>query len=451
MALKLAAFIAVTAVILYVVYQANQPHPAPKLSLDFNWGPSSRKPNPNAPITPQQIQYPKQVIDQLRRRLNETTFLQEPLEGIGFEYGFNAHKLTEIIDYWRDDYLPRWSERQQFLNSYPHFSTEVQGLKIHFIHVKPKTNKKTTPLLLLHGWPGSVREFYDIIPKLTDPNADHVFEVVVPSLVGYGWSEGAAKPGMGAIDMATIFQNLMVNKLGHKKYLIQGGDWGSLIGASIAALYPENVIGYHSNMCAAGMDGINFLKGYIASFYPSFFIPEGYEDFHYPMGSKFVFMLEESGYFHLQATKPDTIGHALSNNPVGLAAYILEKFSTWTNVEYRSLKDGGLEKKYTKDALLDNIMIYYLTNSITTSARLYAESFTFKHMAYKIELVPVTVPTGCARFKHDLMHNSDWQLKSRYPNLVTSTYHRDGGHFAAFEAPNVLYSDFIAFAKKLKL
>lgn len=147
----------------------------------------------------------------------------------------------------------------------------------------------------------------------------------------------------------------------------------------------------------------------------------------------------------------DSSGTALSQNPVGLAAYILEKFSTWTDKTIRHTNDGGLDKHFTKDALFDNIMIYYLTNSITTSLRLYAEAFTKKHFGLKLDRVPVRVPTGCTRFKHDLAHETDWQLSAKFPNLVHSTYHRNGGHFAAMQLPTVLYNDFTEFVKKLNI
>lgn len=144
-------------------------------------------------------------------------------------------------------------------------------------------------------------------------------------------------------------------------------------------------------------------------------------------------------------------GTALAHNPVGLAAYILEKFSTWTNANFRDSNDGGFNAIYTKDALFDNIMIYYLTNSITTSMRLYAEAFTKKHFGMQLNRVPIQVPTACARFKHDLAHEFDWQLAGRFPKLVQSTYYRSGGHFAAMELPDVLYNDFTAFVKKLNI
>lgn len=141
----------------------------------------------------------------------------------------------------------------------------------------------------------------------------------------------------------------------------------------------------------------------------------------------------------------------MSHNPIGLAAYILEKFSTWTDRTYRDTNDGGLDKHFTKDALFDNIMIYYLTNTITTSQRLYAEAFTKQHFGYKLDRVPIQVPTGCARFEQDLFHETDWQLNVKYPKMLHSTYHRNGGHFAAMQLPDVLYNDFQQFVKKLNI
>lgn len=141
----------------------------------------------------------------------------------------------------------------------------------------------------------------------------------------------------------------------------------------------------------------------------------------------------------------------MAHNPVGLAAYILEKFSTWTDKNNRDLKDGGLDKHYTKDALFDNIMFYYLTNSITTSLRLYAEGFGKNHFGLRMERVPIKVPTGCARFKNDLAHEFDWKLSVKFPHLVHSTYYRNGGHFAAMELPDLLYTDFTQFIKKLNI
>lgn len=162
---------------------------------------------------------------------------------------------------------------------------------------------------MLHGWPGSVREFYELIPKLITPNQKTgiQFDVVIPSLPGYGWSDGASITGLGAAEVSVIMRNLMI-KLGYNKFLIQGGDWGSFIGSTIATLFPDNVIGYHSNLCTCMTIG-GVIKAYIASFLPQLFIPEEFESFVFPLSDRFKFLIEESGYMHLQATKPDTIGN----------------------------------------------------------------------------------------------------------------------------------------------
>ncbi|CAD7077453.1 unnamed protein product [Hermetia illucens] len=448
----LAVFVVFVAFSVYKFREFTKPIAAPTLDLDKYWGPGKKSDyKQNTEVVEFKISFSDEAIDALRNDLNKTIEFQAPLEGIGFEYGFNTVYLQKVIKYWRDEYLPKWKERELFLGKWPHFTTNIQGLRIHYIHKRyddPPKGKKVFPLLLLHGWPGSVREFYDVIPLLVDnAESEYAFEVVVPSLPGYGWSQGSAKPGFGIAEIAVVFRNLMF-RLGYKKFFVQGGDWGSFIGSNIATLFPEAVLGYHSNMCGANRL-LSMVKKKIASYYPKPFVPEGYEDFFFPQSEQFKFLLEESGYFHIQATKPDTIGAALTNNPAGLVAYILEKFSTATNKDYRKLSDGGLERKFTLEALLDNIMIYYLTNSITTSQRLYAESFNLRTFALQLDRVQTDVPTGCARFKHDIAHELDWTLKDKYTNLIHSTYHKDGGHFAALELPKVFYKDFIEFIEKV--
>lgn len=440
--------------VVYKQYRdATAPLPVPKIDLQQYWGPGDAKQyKEDTTIKPFKVVYPPEVIEKLRSKLNDPPTLVKPLEGTAFEYGFNSNRLQEILKYWKTSYLNKWNEREAFLNQFPHFHTQIQGLNIHFIHVKPKVSAgtKVLPLLLLHGWPGSVREFYDIIPKLTTKSDDKnfVFEVVVPSLPGYGWSQGAAKQGLSPSRMAVIMRNLM-DRLGHKKYYVQGGDWGSLIANLMSTLFQENVIGVHMNMC--GLNSLQaILKSVIASFAPTRFIEEKYVDYYYPAGPKFMYLLAESGYMHLQATKPDTIGTALVGNPVGLAAYIIEKFSTWTNPSYRQLADGGLEKYFTLDSLLDNIMIYYLTDSITTSQRIYYEAFSANEMALGIDRIPTQVPAACAKFKYELMQTVDWALRDHFVNLVQSNHFDDGGHFAAMQLPNVLYKDFVEFVKKVE-
>ncbi|XP_075165248.1 juvenile hormone epoxide hydrolase 2 [Haematobia irritans] len=428
--------------------------PPPKLDLNEYWGPGNGADyKEDTAVKAFDISTNPEIIKDLMNQLDRPLKLHEPLEGVAFEYGFNSNYLQKVIKYWRNEYLPKWSDRENFLKKFNHFQTQIQGLKIHFMHIKPKNTqgKKVLPLLLLHGWPGSVREFYDFIPLLTTPNEkhDYVFEVIAPSLPGFGWSQAAAKKNHGPAQMAVIMRNLMV-RLGHNKFVVQGGDWGSIVGSHLAGLFPENVLGYHSNMCS-NSGPVSIIKMIAANFVPSLFFEKQHSKFFKPLGELFSHIMEESGYMHIQATKPDTIGTALSYNPVGLASYILEKFSVFTNQEYKHLPDGGLTKHFTLDSLLDNVMIYYVTNSITTSQRIYAEQFSKAQQELNMDLVPVKAPSGCARFLHDLAHTTDCQLKDKFVNLVHSSYYENAGHFAAMEVPQILYDDLVQFVKKANL
>lgn len=445
-----------TALIFNQYRELSAPMPVPELNLKQYWGPGDVKQyKEDVSIKSFKVEYGEEVIEKLRTKLNDVPNLTPPLEETAFEYGFNTDRLKQVLSYWRTTYLDKWATgRQKFLNQFPHFRTQIQGLNMHYIHVKPTNVPKGTkvlPLLLLHGWPGSVREFYEIIPKLTtksDDKVGFVFEVIVPSLPGYGWSQGSAKKGLAPSEVAIVMKNLMA-RVGFKKFYIQGGDWGSLIGNVMATYFQEDVLGIHLNMCSI-MTPLSFPKMFLAAFKPSMFVDEQYVDYYFPLGSKFSNMIEESGYMHIQATKPDTIGTALLGNPVGLAAYIVEKFSTWTNPAYRNLQDGGLEKYFTLDALLDNIMIYYLTDSITTSQRIYAEAFTSTELKKEIDRIQTSVPAACAKFRHELFQQIDWVLRDHFTNLVQSNHFSDGGHFAAMQLPDVLYKDFVQFISSLR-
>nr|AEN03031.1 juvenile hormone epoxide hydrolase [Bactrocera minax] len=455
--MKAIIFIVLVAISAFWLYRAAngliKPLPKPEVSNNTYWGPG--KPvNYEAPtdIVPFEIKYDQTIIDDLRTQLNRTWKFTAPLENIKFEYGFNSEALRHIVDYWRDYYLVKWSAHEDYLNSLPHFKTEIQGLKIHFIHAKPsaeaRKEKKVVPLLLLHGWPGSVREFYDFIKLLVEVSEvnDYVFEVIAPSLVGYGFSDAATRPGFDILQMAVVMRNLML-RVGFEKFLIQGGDWGSIIGSAISTLFPENVLGFHSNMCVL-ITPLDSIKSYIASWMPERFIPAPFfYNHHFPLKDKYKFMIVETGYFHIQATKPDTIGIALDASPIGLAAYILEKFQVVTG-DRRKQEFNAMDKTYKLDAVLDNLMIYYLTGSATTAARFYAENVASDSKAMSLFRVQTTVPMGCARFKYDVPPALDWSLKDKFPNLVHSTYFNQGGHFAAMELPVMLYINFQEFTKK---
>lgn len=268
------------------------------------------------------------------------------------------------------------------------------------------------------------------------------FEFIVPFIPGYGHSEAPHKRGFDSVQAGIVLNNLM-QRIGSQQYYIHGGDWGAIIGSQMATLFPKNILGYHSTMCFTSTP-LAMVKTFLASFYPSFFIDEQYVDYFYPYTPHIWTFLEENGYMNIQATKPDTVGVALSNNPIGLAAYILEKFSTWTDKRNRNQKHGGLNNTIHIDKILDIIMIYHTTNSITTSMRLYKETFSNQD-SKTLDSQKVTVPSACARFKQDIRHVSDFVLKDKFVNLIQSTYHDMGGHFAAMEVPSVLAKDIFDF------
>uniref|UniRef100_A0A182IQG7 Epoxide hydrolase n=1 Tax=Anopheles atroparvus TaxID=41427 RepID=A0A182IQG7_ANOAO len=439
------------------------PLPIPQFTFDEFWGPGDGSNyREDSTIRPFSIAYNSTVIDKLHGKLSDLPHITPPLEDAGaFEYGFNGIRLREVVTYWRTVYLPKWTtERERFLNRFPQFQTQIQGLNIHYIHVRPKVGTRTGgsqktgfPLLLLHGWPGSMREFYDIIPRLTTPTdaTDFVFEVIAPSLPGFGWSQGSAKVGLAPRKMAVIMRNLMA-RLGHERYFVHGGDWGTLIADLMGTFFPESVMGVHLSGCGVA-GALATWKTVIASFAPSFFVEEPrHIPYYFPLMPFFKDTMLESGYAHLQATKPDTIGSALVGSPVGLAAYILEKFSTQTNRAFRSLPDGGLERAFTMDALLDNVMVYYLTDSITTSQRIYAEAFSVREMfSGELGKIPNRVPVACAKFRHDVMHTIDWALKDHFVNLVQSSHFDEGGHFSVMQLPEVVYTDLVQFVGKVKV
>jgi len=412
---------------------------------EINWGVGKSK---DTSIQPFKISIPDKVLLDLNNRLANHREFATPLEGIQQQYGINTNLLKDIVEYWKNKY--DWRAREKYLNQYPQFKTNIQGLDIHFIHVKPQTTKglKVLPLLMLHGWPGSVREFYEIIPLLTTPQKGRkfIFELIIPSLPGYGFSQAASKPGMSPIQMSIIFKNLM-KRLGFEKYYLQGGDWGSLITGDMAAVFGEHVLGVHNNMCFVNTPLAN-IKRFAGSLWPSMIVDPKYQDLMYPLSTFFKTMMLEMGYMHIQATKPDTVGVGLNDSPVGLAAYILEKFTSWTNKNWIERPDGGLKDKFTYEKLLDNVMIYWITNSITTSMRLYSEAFNADYQSQHYDWIPIKVPSACSNFKYELAYTPECLLKERYQNLIQNNHFDDGGHFIALEAPQLLSEDIWSFVDK---
>ncbi|CAH2058420.1 unnamed protein product, partial [Iphiclides podalirius] len=435
--------VVVVATLVYVLYLKSPP-PLPQLDLNQwwgPWGPMEGRTNQDVSIRPFTINFSNVMIEDLRRRLKRHRPSPPPLQGVGFEYGFNSKQTEGWLRYWAEEYP--FSAREQFLNQFPHYKTNIQGLDVHFIRVKPDIRQgvEILPMLLLHGWPGSVREFYEAIPYLTSVSKDRDFaiEVIAPSLVGYGFSDAPVRPGMGTAQMAVVMKNLM-KRLGFDKFYIQGGDWGSVVGAHLATLFPENVLGYHTNLPISTTPA-SFLLPLAGSVYPSLFFDSHEVERMYPLLDHYSMIMEEMGYFHLQATKPDTVGKALSDSPSGLLVYILQMFATWTRREEASRPDGGLDLHFSKEQLIDNVMLYWAPNSINAAIRLYAESFSKRHFDTKLDEIPCLVPTWLLHSKHEPLYQLAAVTRLKFPNTLNCTVLNTGGHFVALELPEAFSED----------
>lgn len=398
------------------------------------------------------VQTDPSVLQDLQQRLRLAKVC-DSIEGSNFRYGFNSQVLTDIVEYWNNSY--DWSQWQRELNKFDQFKTQIEGLDVHFVHVRPPNPSGVVlPLLVIHGWPGSVFEYYKALPLLTDSSTGGLsFEVIAPSIPGFGFSEAPHKEGFNVISAARIFVKLML-RLGFTRFFVHGGDWGSFISKTIALQYPENVRGIHTtlhfNSEPQGSDIVRFL---LAKYAPMLMFRNRDSErlmFNELEQSRTNWYLE-SGYSHIQATKPDTVGAALTDSPVGLVAYILEKFSTWTDMNNVYKPDGGLSK-FQLDELLTNVMIYWLSNNITSSLRFYKENLCpgsgalFK---YNLSAAKVTeaVPAAYAVLKNEIVRPPRFVVEMAYANLVQYTEFPRGGHFGAFEEPELMVEDLKKFAR----
>ncbi|XP_047479499.1 epoxide hydrolase 1-like [Penaeus chinensis] len=424
--------------------------PLPSLEPDPWWGPGRRQPEEDT-VRPFKIDIPKEEVADFRTRLSLPLRLTPPLERANFTYGFNSIALAKVVDYWRREY--DWREREERLNAFAHYKTRLEGLDIHFLRAKASAQHpkevKVVPLLLIHGWPGSFVEFYDLLPLLTTPQegSSVVFEVVCPSIPGYGFSQAPVREGLGIKETGQIFLKLM-KRLGFEKFYLQGGDWGSAIATEMATYYPENVMGVHLNMFGSMTAGA-IAKLVLGSILPAgFLVAAKDQDKVYPLGETSRWLLSETGYAHIQATKPDTVGGALNQNPVALAAYLLEKFSTWTHKENVFLPDGGLLQEdfpISLDVLLDNVCVYWFTGSITSSMRYYAENLGSRNSAFATENNPCRVPAGLAAFPQEISYTPQSIAAHKFYDIVSYTDQEAGGHFPALERPADLARDLHRF------
>ncbi|XP_076018432.1 epoxide hydrolase 1 [Genypterus blacodes] len=444
----LGSAVAVGGMLSYVMFKRKQVKSIP---LGEGWWGAGEKPlSEDDQIYPFKVQTSDEEIEDLHERIDRTRYT-DPLEDSNFQYGFNSIHLKKVVSYWRHEF--DWKKQVDLLNKYPHFKTKIEGLDVHFINVRPphREGQKVLPLMLVHGWPGSFYEFYKILALLTEGQDGIAFEVICPSIPGYGFSQAPCKQGFDSLAAARIFLTLM-ERLGFSQFYLQGGDWGSLITTNMAQMKPQCVNGLHLNMISPKL-GLKGLLSVMIGRYLPFLVGFCREDIHrlYPYVERNVWeILRESGYLHIQATKPDTAGCGLNDSPVGLAAYILEKFSTWTDLKNRDMMDGGLTRKFSLDDLLTIVTIYWTTCSIVSSMRFYKENLKSKPDKRVDAKVKVFVPTGLAAFPGELMHCPRSLAKFRYQNIYSYSFLPRGGHFAAFEEPQLLANDLIQFVQKVE-
>ncbi|XP_046900238.1 epoxide hydrolase 1-like [Hypomesus transpacificus] len=410
------------------------------------WGSERQQRSNDTKIYKFTVETSDEEIKDLHHRLDRARYT-DALVDSQFNYGFNSAYLQRIASYWRNQF--DWNGQVDVLNKYPPFKTRIEGLNVHFLRMSSPhvpDRQAVQPVMLVHGWPGSFFEFYKMLPFLLQREDGLAFEVICPSIPGFGYSDAPQQQGSDTSAAARVFFKLM-ERLGHNQFYLQGGDWGSIIANNMAQMKPESVKGLHLNMFNVPFGGLAmFLSLLLGSYLPSL-VGFSKEDVKrlYPVEKNLHALLRETGYLHIQATKPDTAGCGLNDSPVGLVAYILEKFSTWTDSENSNLEDGGLERKYQLDDLLTNVMIYWTTGSIIPSMRFYRENLKENILKRVDARTGVYVPTGLASFPGELFHCPPPWARRKYQNILSYSFMPRGGHFSAFEEPQLLADDFRKF------
>jgi pimeloyl-ACP methyl ester carboxylesterase len=376
-------------------------------------------------VSPFRIAIPDAVLDDLKSRLRNTRWPEAELVD-DWSQGAPLKWIKEVCGYWAEQY--DWRNREALLNRFAQFTTDIDGLGIHFINVR-SPHPQAMPLIITHGWPGSVVEFHKVIEPLVDPvadggNAADAFHVVCPSLPGFGFSGKPATTGWGVDRIAQAWAVLM-DRLGYTRYGAQGGDWGSAVTTSLGAQYADHCAGIHITLAMATRpnvgeqptpEEVRALEGI-----------KHYADW-------------DSGYSKQQATRPQTLGYALTDSPSGQAAWILEKFWAWTDC------NGHPENIFSREELLDNVMLYWVTASAASSARLYWESFGPKRRTAHT----VKVPTGVAVFPKEIVTPVRKWMEASYINITHWSEMPKGGHFAAFEQPDLFVREVRDFFRKLR-
>ena len=376
---------------------------------------------------PFRVDVPDEVLTDLRDRLRRTRFPNQ-VDGAGWDQGTELSYLRELVAYWADEF--DWRAAEARINAFPQVTTTVDGQRIHLIHAR-SPEPDALPLLMVHGWPGSIVEFLDVLGPLTDPRAhggdpSQAFHVVAPSLPGYTFSGPTSERGWNPRRIAGAFVEVMAS-LGYDRYVAQGGDWGSIVTANVADLDPDHCAALHLNFVVARP-------------------PEGEQP---ALDAADVAGLERmgefrrtgTGYQEIQGTKPQSLGYGLDDSPAGLAGWIIEKFRDWSDC------DGEVERSFTKDQLLTNITAYWVTATATSSTRLYYE--TRSSGATALPPGKVEVPTGVANFAGEITRMPRPWVEASY-DLVHWTDIPRGGHFAAMEAPDLFVPEVRGFFERFR-
>ena len=369
-------------------------------------------------INPYMIQISNDDLEDLKRRLLSTRWPEkETVED--WSQGIPLSYIKEINKYWLNEY--DWRSREEYYNSFPQFITNIEGLDIHFIHIK-SPHEEAKPLIISHGWPGSIVEFHKVINPLIDPvsfggKAEDAFHLVCPTLPGYGFSGKPSQTGTSVERIAELWDILM-NKIGYSKYFAQGGDWGSAITIAIGKQNKGSCQGIHVNMPFAPPT-----KEALEN--PSERDKIAFEGLGY-------YQEWGSGYSKQQSTRPQTLGYGLVDSPIGQASWIIEKFYEWTDC------NGHPENILNKEELIDNVMFYWLTKSAASSARLYWESFGSFGGNPEEKLA---LPIGCSIFPKEISRTPRSWAEQIYSNIVYWNELKKGGHFAAFEQPEIFINE----------
>ncbi|MFD9890149.1 epoxide hydrolase family protein [Amycolatopsis sp. NPDC059027] len=382
-------------------------------------------------ITPFRIEIPEADLADLADRLRRTRW-PEPETVADWSQGIPLDYVRRFCEYWADGYDWRASEAR--LNSFAQYRTEIDGLGIHFLHAE-SPHPDAFPLVITHGWPGSIVEFTKVIGPLTDPtayggDAADAFHVVCPSLPGYGFSDKPKQPGWSVERIASAWAELM-ERLGYSRYGAQGGDWGSVVTMFMALRNPAPLAGIHLNMPTVGPDKDT--------------LDDLTDAERAALASAREFGEWESGYSGQQSTRPQTLGYGLVDSPAGQCAWVLEKFRAWTDC------DGDPENVFTRDELLDNIMLYWLPGTGASSARLYWESLkAMRKWAAESTEDTIAVPTGCSIFPKEITRPSRRWAEKRFTDIRHWNELERGGHFAAFEQPELFVEELRTFFRLVR-